>query len=321
MIRLDAVYVLTGLLLAGVSWLSARDVTNPKRWRNALFWALFATSFLFGGRLSDFSNGCLIIAVALVAGIGSLGRAPAEETDAELRKLSAARFGNRLLIPILTVPIVTMFGVLVLAKFRLGGQFLIDPEHSAPISVALGACAALLATYVIFKPKPLAPLREAERLINRVSWTLVLPQALAALGAVFILGRLGPIVGSVLTHWLPMQSPLAAVCLYSFGMAAFTVMLGNAFAAFPVMVTAVGLPLLVHKFGGDVAVIAALGMLSGYCGTAVSPLAANFNYRPVALLQISDRDAIIKVQAPTAALVLVGNTILMYFLAFRHAPI
>jgi uncharacterized membrane protein len=318
MIRLEAVYVVLGILLAGVAAFSARDASNPKRWRNTGFWGLFAASFLFGGRLSDFANGCLILTMALIAGVGSLGQGAAAKADEDLRALSAARLGNRLLIPILTVPAVTLVGVLVLARFPLWGQLLIDPKQSAPISLALGTCAALAAAFVIFRPRPLAPLAEAERLVNRMGWAFVLPQALASLGAVFTLAGLGPIVGGALTHWLPMGSPLAAVCLYSFGMAAFTVIMGNAFAAFPVMITAVGLPLLVRKFGGDVAVVGALGMLSGYCGTLVSPLAANFNYLPVALLQLRDREAVIKVQAPAAAAVFVGNTLLMFVLAFRH---
>ena len=77
------------------------------------------------------------------------------------------------------------------------------------------------------------------------------------------------------------------------------------------------MPILVGHFGGNPAVIASLGMLSGYCGTLMTPLAANFNLVPPALLEIPDRYAVIKVQIPTALLMLVVNVVLMYALAFR----
>jgi uncharacterized membrane protein len=61
-------------------------------------------------------------------------------------------------------------------------------------------------------------------------------------------------------------------------------------------------------------------MFSGYCGTLMTPMAANFNLVPAALLELPDQHAVIKVQAPTALLLLGVNVLLLYFLAFRGAP-
>ena len=97
--------------------------------------------------------------------------------------------------------------------------------------------------------------------------------------------------GRLIGEAVPLDSPLAAVCAYTVGMAAFTALMGNAFAAFPVMTAAIGLPLIVRKFGGDPAVVGAIGMLSGFCGTLTTPMAANFNIVPVALLELPDRNA------------------------------
>jgi uncharacterized membrane protein len=74
----------------------------------------------------------------------------------------------------------------------------------------------------------------------------------------------------------------------------------------------------VHKFGGDPAVVCALGMLSGFCGTMLTPMAANFNIVPAALLELPDRNGVIRVQVPTALILLMGNIILMYVLAFHR---
>jgi len=84
-----------------------------------------------------------------------------------------------------------------------------------------------------------------------------------------------------------------------------------------VVAAAIDLPLIVHQFHGNPAIMAAIGMLSGFCGTLTTPMAANFNIVPAALLELPDRNGVIKVQVPTAVLMLIANTLLMYALVFR----
>jgi uncharacterized membrane protein len=140
---------------------------------------------------------------------------------------------------------------------------------------------------------------------------------LAALGAMFALAGVGPIVAKLIERWIPLDSAFAVVATYTIGMALFTSIMGNAFAAFPVMTAGIGLPLIVHQFGGNVVIMAAVGMLSGFCGTLTTPMAANFNIVPVALLELPDQHAVIKVQIPTALLLLAANTAIMYTFVFR----
>ena len=323
MIGVGAVYILTGLMFTGVAIFSAVDRSNPKRWRNTAFWGLFAVSLLLGSYIGDFANGCLIIAMVLIAAFGGLGksilgRGEPQTTTPELREASAARLGNRLFIPALTIPAVTLFGALVLAKVNVGGHPLIEPKQTTPISLGLGVIAGLMVAFAMLRPKVTEPLQEARRLMDSVGWASLLPQALAALGVVFALAGVGKVIGGLATQWLPMDNPFAVVCAFTFGMALFTIIMGNAFAAFPVMATAIGLPIIVKTFHGDAAVMGAIGMLSGFCGTLVTPMAANFNIVPAALLELKDRNAVIKAQAPTAVILLIANTLLMYFLVFRR---
>jgi uncharacterized membrane protein len=100
-------------------------------------------------------------------------------------------------------------------------------------------------------------------------------------------------------------------------MALLTMAMGNAFAAFPVIAGGIGMPFLVSVHGADPAPLAAIGMLSGYCGTLMTPMAANFNLVPVALLDLADRNAVIRAQIPTAIPLLAGNLILLGLLCFR----
>lgn len=53
-------------------------------------------------------------------------------------------------------------------------------------------------------------------------------------------------------------------------------------------------------------------MFSGYCGTLMTPMAAEFNIVPASLLELDDKNLVVKVQIPTALFVLVFNVLLMY---------
>ena len=317
MIKLSFVYALCGLMFAGFAVYSAMDRDTRKSWGNAAFWTLTALSFLAGDRLGDLGNGVLVLCLAGLAAFGLVGRGDKATAPSEDRAASALRFGNRIFIPALILPLGVAIGVLVLKPVTLGGHPLMDPKQVTLISLSLAVAAALATALVLLRQPPAAPLREGQRLANTVSWAALLPQYLAALGVVFAAAGVGKEIGVLVTTYLPVDTRLAAVSVYCVGMAAFTFLMGNAFAAFPVPTGGVALPILVGPFGGNPAVIASLGMLSGYCGTLMTPLAANFNLVPPALLEIPDRYAVIKVQIPTALLMLVVNVVLMYALAFR----
>ena len=313
----DAVYLLLGLMYGATALLTFRDRSHPRRWAAGLFWALWALSFLAGRWLGDLANGVLVMALALIVGLNLVRRGAVATTDPPTREALAAQFGARLFLPALVIPFVALLGSLTLKYLTLGGRPLIDPAQTTYVALALGVILALAAAMPMLKARALEPAQESRRLVDQIGWAALLPQMLAALGVVFVSTGVGKTIGDWVAHYLPVGSPLAAVCVYTFGMALFTVIMGNAFAAFPVMTAGVGLPLLVHRFGGDPAVVSAIGMLSGFCGTLVTPMAANFNLVPAALLDLP-RYAVIRAQAPTAAIMLIGNTALMYLLAFHR---
>jgi uncharacterized membrane protein len=318
MITLEHVYWLTGLMMAGVAIVNARDRTNPRRVNNTVFWGIYAVTFLVGSRLPDMVSGFLVIAMVLAASIRGLGQGKAGTDTREEREASAQRWRNKLFIPALTIPIVTVLGTFVFKKISINGSPLVDLKQVTVISLAIATVVALTIGMVMLRPPLLAPVREARRLLDAVGWAAVLPQMLAALGALFAIAGVGNVVASIAQKWIPLDHPFAVVTTYAIGMAAFTMIMGNAFAAFPVMTAGIGLPLIVQKFGGDPAIMAAIGMLSGFCGTLMTPMAANFNIVPTALLELPDENAVIKVQIPTALLLLGANVLLMNFLVFRR---
>lgn len=314
MITLEFVYLLMGLMFGGIAVVSMRD----RRFGNALFWGLWAETFIFGTRQPPFISGLAVILMVVVMLTVKLRGAPPERTTRAEQAESARRWGSWLFVPALAIPAVTLAGTFAFKYLKIGNTPLVDPKQITLISLGVATLVALLMAVVMLRPKASVPLIEARRLMDAVSWAAVLPQALAALGAMFALAGVGPIIASLVERWIPLDTAFSAVAAYAIGMALFTVIMGNAFAAFPVMTAGIGLPLLAHRFGGDVVIICAIGMLSGYCGTLCTPMAANFNIVPVALLELPDQHAVIKVQIPTAILLLATNIGLMYFFGFHR---
>jgi uncharacterized membrane protein len=313
---LEQVYWLAGLMFAGVAVRSLGDRANRKRFGNAAFWGLLAVSFLFGSELGDLVNGALVLALAAL-GSTAMGHGAPKTTSVAEREASARKTGNAVFMPALVIPAIAILGTLTLGRVTIHGTPLADPRQVTLIALALGIVTALLLAVLRFRPPALAPVEEGRRLCDAIGWAIILPQLLAALGAVFAISGIGAAVGHIATTWLPLGHPFAAVVAYCLGMALFTVVMGNAFAAFPVMTAAIGVPLIVHRFGGDPAIMGAVGMLAGFCGTLTTPMAANYNIVPAALLELPDRNGVIRVQIPTAIPLLICNIVLMYALVFR----
>ena len=91
--------------------------------------------------------------------------------------------------------------------------------------------------------------------------------------------------------------------------------MGNAFAAFTVITIGVGVPFVIAQ-GGNPAVVGALGMTCGYCGTLLTPMAANFNIVPAAVLEMKNKYGLIAAQAFMALALIVVHIVLMLTFAF-----
>jgi uncharacterized membrane protein len=315
MITAQHVFYFVGALFAAWALLSLSDRTNPKRLGNAAFWGLVALSLLAGDRLGDLANGLLVLALAGLATFRLIGRGGASTSDAD-RNAAGERHGNRLFLPILVVLLTAVAGTLLYLYTPVYETGLLERGRETFVLLALGVLLALAFIFIWLKPPVLAPLDEGRRLIDAVGWAAILPLMLAALGLVLADTGVGETIGALVLTIIPEGTVLPAVVAFGFGMALLTILTGNAFAAFPVMATAIGVPLLIQGYGGEPAVVGAIGMLAGFCGTLMTPMAANFNLVPAALLELKDENAVIKAQIGTAVPLLVVNILLIYFLAY-----
>lgn len=321
MLRIEYAY----WLLASFFALTAAINLRQRRWIPTAFWAVLALLF---------ATGDLILAAAKTgnhgpgqaAGVGVLllaALAPrmkrghlAERGEPE-RRASADRLGARLFLPALVIPLVTVL-VVVLKNTAPGSiDWLVGDASPTLVGLALACVLAGFTALAVTGAPPATPAIEGRRLLDTLGWAALLPQLLAGLGAVFAATGVGDIVASLIGQAIPTDSRLACVLAYGLGMVVFTMIMGNAFAAFPIITAGIGLPLLVHGHGAHAAVVGAIGMVTGYCGTLMTPMAANFNIVPAALLELDDPNGVIRAQIGTALPLLAVNLGLMYWLAFR----
>jgi uncharacterized membrane protein len=317
MITLHWLYVLAGLMFAAFALLSALDRSHAKRFGNAAFWGLMALSLLAGDWIGDVGNGLLVLGLAGLAGFGIIGRSHPPTTGEAERNAWSDRLGNRLFLPALIIPVTALVGTLAYNYTPMGDYGWIEAKRETYVFLGLGVLLALAAIFAWLRPPPIAPLQEGRRLIDAIGWAAVLPQMLASLGVLFAAAGVGDAIGSLTRLVIPDGSVFLTVVVFGLGMAVFTMIMGNAFAAFPVMAAAIGVPLLIQGYEGDPAVVGAIGMLAGFCGTLMTPMAANFNLVPAALLELKDPYGVIRAQVVTALPLLAVNILLIYWLSFR----
>ncbi|MBS0432467.1 MAG: DUF979 domain-containing protein [Proteobacteria bacterium] len=322
MLTIEHAYWLLAAFLFGAAWLNLRE----RRGSHAAFWAVLGLLFACGQPVLAATQAHNLVP-AQAAGIGVLvlavlaprmKRGHLVERSADEREADARRLRHRLLLPAVLIPLVTLLVALSGDRLAIGGRHLFDATQMTLTGLALACVIALVAALLVTRAQPSAGLAEGRRLLDTLGWAALLPLMLAALGGVFAATGVGDAIADLVKMAIPVQSAVACVIAYGLGMVLFTAIMGNAFAAFPVLTAGIGLPLLIQLHGANPAILGALGMLTGYCGTLFTPMAANFNIVPVALLELPNQYDVIRAQWKTGAALLVVNLALMYWLAFRR---
>lgn len=321
MLDLAPFHWLLAVLLAAAAWRNARE----RRFTQACFWAVLALLFAggdwilaarkAGDALPAQAAGIGVIALAVLS--LRMRRMHIDEAPREHRLASAQRLGHRLLWPALLIPLVTLLVVVFGPKLAFGDMKFLGEGSATLVGLGLACVVAALAALRVTRARPAMAFVESRRLLDTLGWAALLPIVLATLGGVFAASGVGESVASLVSMVIPTDSRIACLLAYGLGMVLFTMVMGNAFAAFPVMTAGIGLPLLVQRHGADPAILGSLGMLTGYCGTLLTPMAANFNLVPAALLELDDPNGVIRAQWATAVPLLAVNLALMAWLVFR----
>lgn len=307
---LDAVYVLTGLVLWVFASINFRDRSHPRRVGSALFWFTLGLIFVAGSLMPHWLTGALVLLMVALDGAGRVGhRGASDETtktgQAEQKERS---IGDRIFLPVLLIPAVTFALALV---FRALG---LDANRGALVGLGFGGVVAMLAGVALTKGTAGEAFREGQRLNDSMGAVLILPQLLASLGIIFTASRVGDLVAKGIQGILPEGNLFLLVAANCLGMSLFTMVMGNSFAAFPVIAAGVLVPLIVRPLGVDPAMAAIITLTAGSTGTLMTPMAANFNIVPTALLNMRDQYGVIKFQAPFALAIWALHVLTMWAL-------
>lgn len=284
--------------------LKDKDLGN--RVATAFFWFILAFTFIIGPHIPKWITGLAILILASLTAFNKVQPAKTDEPSPELTRKNADRLGYKVFIPVISLAIIAVGVAYALVPLNL------STNHAIGISSAL----ALVITFIITKAPAKYAVSDGSRLMMNVGPVGILPQLLAALGALFTAAGVGNVIANGVSAVIPMGSRLIGVAAYCIGMALFTIIMGNGFAAFSVITVGIGIPFVIAQ-GANPVVVGALGLTAGYCGTLLTPMAANFNIMPAALLETRDKYSIIKAQAPFAISMLIIHVIIMYLFAFK----
>jgi uncharacterized membrane protein len=310
----EYLYWAAGTLLLITSLIIARDRSHPRRGWSALFWADLGLLFIAADRMPPVLVGCQVAGLTLIVALGGLQRGRTQSLPAAERRASAQRLRSKLLLPLLALPIITIYGSVGLKNTKIGSFFLLDQNNQTLAALGVACVVAVLLACWLTRDTAAQSIHQSRELTDTVGWTLVLPQMLAMLGAMFAHTGVGDSIAYLAKAYVATDTRWIVVSVYSAGMAVFAMIMGGGGASFPLMAGGIGVPILIGQFHGNPAVIAALGMFSAYVGTLMTPMAAHFNLIPVALLELPDKYAVIRAQVPTALWILVANTVLLYYL-------
>ena len=323
MLKVEYLYWLVGAFLIAAAWFNVRE----RHYTMAAFWLILSGPFVFGDAILAASlrgesgpaqlMGIGVVALGLLAARGGMRVKADGPGEREERERLAARIGNRLFAPALAIPLLTLLLFFAGRHVSIGGVPLLDPKALTLTALGLASVLALVGAVRVTRAPPVESILQGRRLLDSLGWAVLLPMILATLGGVFAATGVGETIAALASAVIPVDSRMACLMAFALGMVAFTIIMGNAFAAFPVMMAGIGLPLLILRHDADPAILGAIGMLTGYCGTLLTPMAANFNIVPAVLLELPDQYGVIRSQIPTALVLMAVNILLMAVLVFR----
>ena len=294
---LAILYALIGLCMAIAGIETLRDKTNKARIGTAIFWFFLAIIFAFGDLIPAVVSGAMVLVIGILALFKQIQVGKLPTVNSKTAQEDAKRLGAKVFLPSIVLALTSI----IIAQFTpLGGQ----------VGIGIGAVVSLVLAIILTKAPAKQVFKDSQRMVRSVGAPGVLPQLLAMLGVVFTTCGVGKLTADMISHVFPAGNHFLGVALYCIAMALFTYIMGNAFAAFAVITAAIGIHFVIAQ-GANPVVVAAIGMTSGYCGTLVTPMAANFNTLPVALLEMKDQMGVIKQQAPIAVILLIVQIGLM----------
>lgn len=295
---LEILFIFIGLLLINTGVRNFLDEENPNKLGTGIFWGVLGIIVAFGRWIPPVVVGGLVILTAIPPILNKVSPGKKEDVPEEYSEAMSEKIGYKIFVP-----------AIIIGLTALG--FALLTELGALVGVGVGVIlSALILKALNGQNKVSTFLQDNKRLLDQVGPLCMMPMFLASLGAVFTAAGVGEVVAEIVGKVIPQGNVTLGIIVFALGMALFTIIMGNAFAAITVMTVGIGAP-FVLAYGADPVVIGSLALTCGYCGTLVTPMAANFNIVPVAVLEMNDDYGVIKNQVLPAILILIFQIIYM----------
>lgn len=295
----ELMYVLCGIVCILTGFRGLKNEKN--KITTFLFWNILAITFIFGKYIPYEYTGILLIVLGIITVTNKLTMGQFKNVSESLRMANSEKFRNLIFIPALAIGIASF----LLLQFKI----------PSVISIGGGSIIAIVLALIIFKPNVEDTVEDTTKLVMQVGAASLLPQLLAALGSIFTKAGVGDVISSLVSTIIPQGNIVLGVIVYVIAMAIFTMIMGNGFAAFSVITVGIGIPFVINQ-GANPTVVGALGMTAGFCGTLITPMAANFNIVPASILEMKVKYGVIKAQLPIALALIVVHILLILALAF-----
>ncbi len=300
MFLLEMIYLVSGIILIYIAVKTLMEKSHPSKMGTFIFWASLGIVMGFGKWLPHIVSGGLVVLVCIMAMMKKVKAGSITKTCDSYTMKMADKVGYKIFIPTIAIGLVTV----AVAIFT---------DLGALVGLGIGTFISVTLAILITGDKAITYLVEGRRTIETVGPISMLTMLLATLGTIFSTVGVGDVITNGVSILLPEGNVLVAIIAYALAMFFFSVVMGNALAAFPIITIGIGIPFVI-KLGLNPNVVGILGLTSGFCGTLITPMAANYNIVPIAILDIKDSYGVIKKQAPIAAIMLIFHIILMYIL-------
>ena len=287
---LEVVYIVMGLITIYTGVKNACDKENPSRTGTAIFWCALGIVLAFGRWIPAVVDGILVIVMTLPAILGKVKIGKSETPTEESVDKKYQSIGMKIFAPALSIGVFAILFAIFL------------PDLGAIVGIGAGIIVSIVLLMAFSKDNtPKVFLQDSERLLSTVGPLSMLPMLLASLGAVFTAAGVGEVISEIVGNVIPKGNVNVGIIVFAVGMALFTMIMG------------IGAP-FVLQYGADPVVIGMLALTCGYCGTLCTPMAANFNIVPVAMLDMKNRFGVIKNQVVPAVILLIVQIIYMIIL-------
>lgn len=295
---LEVLFIVMGLVLINTGFSNLRDTTNKNRIGTFIFWFILGIIVALGRWIPAKIVGIMIIIMAIPPILGKVSKGEVKAVSKDYTEKMSDKLGYKIFIPALIIGLTAV-------------SFALFTKLGALVGVGLGAVLAMIILAAMNSDnKPKVFLDDCKRLLDLVGPLSMLPMFLASLGAVFTKAGVGEVVSDIVGKIIPEGNLVVGIIVYAIGMALFTMVMGNAYAAITVMTVGIGAP-FVLAHGAKPEIIGMLALTCGFCGTLLTPMAANFNIVPVAILEMKDKNGVLKNQVIPSILILAFQIVYM----------